>query len=100
MKQVRIFLLPFSLRDRPQIDIDSGPFNFVLEGLEKGCFVSFFLFKLPLLSLRGSSGQVLALRVEKWSCRTYKRLSSAFFFVRAFIRNFQSPVVSNVVHSS
>ena len=38
-----------------------------------------FFFKLPLLSLRGLSGQVLALRVEKWSCRSYMGLNSAFF---------------------
>ena len=61
----------------------------------------FFLFKLPLLSLRGSSGQVLALKVQKWSCRCYMRLSSAFFRpCFSNLSNFQPPVVRNVVHSS
>ena len=45
----------------------------------KRLLLLFFFFKLLLLSLRGSSGQVLALRVQKWSCRCYMRLSSAFF---------------------
>ena len=58
------------------------PFNFVSEGCSKNVASSFFFLfiKLPLLSLRGSSGQVLSLRMQKWSCRCYMRLSSAFFF--------------------
>ena len=67
----------------------------------KRLLLFFFLFKLPLLSLRGSSGQVLALRVQKWIGAVDATCAWAvLFFVRAFLRNFQPPVVSNVVHSS
>ena len=79
--------LPVVTRDAIDLQLDGHPRSILTadrsisywKDSRKVASSFFFSFKLPLLSLRGSSGQRLALWVQKWRCRCYMRLSSALF---------------------